>query len=472
VNHSAAAPFVTELEFDSILRSDLVAFVQKTFNTISPARAFSPNWHIEAICHQLGRVMRGEIKRLIITIPPRYLKSICSSVALPAWALGHDPSRKVVCVSYSQGLAAKHGNDFRAVMNSDWYRRTFPATRLSRIKNSESEATTTKHGLRLSTSVGGTLTGRGGSLIILDDPIKPEDALSDVTRERVIEWCGNTLISRLDNKETDAIVLIMQRLHVGDLAGYFLQQGGWSHLNLPAIAETEETIEIGPGRFHTRKVGELLHPARESQAALDAIKLAMGSATFAAQYQQTPVPAGGNMIKWEWFKFYGPHEIPEFSKIAISWDTAMKSTELSDYSVGTVWGVSGSSYYLLDLIRIRADYPVLKRTVIEQYGQWHRSCDPVLLIEDAGSGTSLMQDLRAEGIPTIPIRPDREKVIRMDAQTAKIESGAVYLPIQARWLEDLRTEMLAFPHGVHDDQVDSIAQALAWMSRGRALQVF
>jgi hypothetical protein len=273
-------PVPDYLLLNSILRTDVTAFVRKAFGTVSPGDGFSPNWHVEAICHQMSKVITGETKRLIITIPPRHLKSICTSVALPAFVLGQDPTRRIICVSYSQELAVKHANDCRTIMNSDWYRQLFPSTKVDPAKNTETEVMTTQRGFRLSTSVGGTLTGRGGNLIIIDDPIKPADAMSDTTRERLIQWCGTTLMSRLDDKERDSIILVMQRLHVGDLAGHFLKHGGWAHLNLPAIAEVEERIEIGPNRYHIRKVGELLHAARESQAVLDAMKAAMGSAAF------------------------------------------------------------------------------------------------------------------------------------------------------------------------------------------------
>jgi predicted phage terminase large subunit-like protein len=451
------------LVLNSILRTDFTAFVQKTFGTVSPGDGFLPDWHIEAMCQELSKVMRGETRRLIISIPPRHLKSICTSVALPAWLLGHDPTRRIICVSYAQDLAVKHANDTRTVMSTNWYRHIFPGTRIDPAKNTETEVMTTKRGFRLSTSVGGTLTGRGGNLIIIDDPIKPAEAMSDSLRERVNEWCGITLLSRLDDKERDAIILIMQRLHEGDLAGHLLRQGGWRHLRMPAIAETEERIEIGPGRYHTRRPGELLHPARESQSALDAMKTAMGSAPFAAQYQQSPVPAGGNMIDWRWFCWYDPNNV-EVDDIIISWDTAMKPTQLSDYSVGTVWGIKSDFYYLLELVRLRLDYPALRRKVVEMY---HRCHGATILIEDAGSGTSLIQDLKAQNIPAIPIRPEGDKIMRMAAQSAKIEAGAVHLPRHAPWLDDLRTEILAFPNGLHDDQVDSISQALSWMSRPR-----
>jgi predicted phage terminase large subunit-like protein len=466
---SQKKPANDQAVLDAILRSNLAAFIQKTFVTVSPGDAFAGNWHIEAMAHELNKVMRNENRHLIITIPPRHLKSICTSVALPAYMLGHDPTKRIICVSYSQELAVKHANDCRIVMNSEWYRRAFPRTRIDPSKNTETEFATTQRGFRLSTSVGGTLTGRGGDLIIIDDPIKPADAMSDTTRQRLIDWYGTTLLSRLDDKEKGAIVLVMQRLHVGDLAGHLLDGGGWRHLNLPAIAEIEQCVEIGPGRFHTRKIGDLLHPARESRQTLHSMKVAMGSATFSAQYQQSPIPPGGNLIDWNWFSWFDADGSITIDDIVISWDTAMKPTELSDYSVGTVWGIRGSLYYLLDLIRVRLDYPALRRKIIEVYNQWH---DPTILIEDAGSGTSLLQDLYDQNIPAVGIKPEGDKVLRMSAQTAKIEAGAVHLPRKALWLDDLRSEVLAFPHGIHDDQVDSISQALGWMCRPRRRLLF
>ena len=177
------------------------------------------------------------------------------------------------------------------------------------------------------------------------------------------------------------------------------------------------------------------------------------------------------MVNWSWFNWYDPNDLT-IDEIVISWDTAMKATELSDYSVGTVWGVRGDLYYLLDLVRVRLDFPALKRKVIEVYERWHRFCKPTILIEDAGSGTSLIQELYDHDIPAIGIRSEGDKVMRMSAQTAKIEAGAVHLPRQAAWLDDLRSELLAFPQGLHDDQVDSISQALNWISRPRRRVLF
>ena len=203
-----------------LLRTDFCAFAEKTFGTVCPGQTFSPNWHLEAIGHALERVVGGETKRLIILMPPRNLKSICASVALPAWLLGRDPTRQIICVSYSTDLAGKHARDCRAVMMAPWYQAYFPSTRIDAGKTAETEFMTTQRGFRLATSTGGTLTGRGGDILIIDDPMKPADAQSEARRLDCQQWYSNTLLSRLDDKVNGAIVLVMQRLHVDDLAGY------------------------------------------------------------------------------------------------------------------------------------------------------------------------------------------------------------------------------------------------------------
>jgi predicted phage terminase large subunit-like protein len=446
----------------AILREDLYCFIQAAFPTVSPGASFAPNWHIEAIAYALTRVLNGEIKRLIITVPPRSLKSICTSVAFPAFVLGHDPTRRIICVSYAEGLARKHANDCRAIMRSALYNRLFPETRISLAKDTELEFATTHGGNRLSTSVGGTLTGRGGNLIIIDDPLKPQDAHSEAARESTKQWYSNTLLSRLDDKINDAIIVVMQRLHLDDLVGHLLEQEGWIHLNLPAIAEAEHQIPLGQGRFHLRRPGDLLHPEREPRAVLDEFKRSMGSLDFAAQYQQEPVAEGGNLIKWDWFKFYQePPARQSGDRIIVSWDTALSSKELSSYSACVVLQVKGETAYVLEVFRGRLEYPDLKRKVIAVYRQWRNACSRFeLVIENKGSGMSLIQDLKREGINAIAVDPEGDKAMRMNAQTARIEAGSVLLPRQAAWLDDFRAEILPFPAGRYSDQVDAFSQAL------------
>ena len=446
----------------AILRSDFYSFIQATFPVVSPGALFQPNWHLEAIAFALSRVLRGEIKRLIITVPPRSLKSICASVAFPAFILGHDPRRKIICVSYSEGLARKHARDCRALMGSPLYRRVFPGTQISPRKDTELEFACTLGGYRLATSVGGTLTGRGGNFIIIDDPTKPQDAASETVREATKQWYCNTLLTRLDDKVADAIVVVMQRLHTDDLVGHLLEQGGWTHLNLPAIAEAEHRIELGPARSHLRRPGELLQPQREPQAILDEFKQSMGSLEFAAQYQQEPVAEGGNLIKWKWFPSYDRTPSREIGdKTILSWDTALSARELSSYSVCVILQVRGETVFLLDLFRERLEYPDLKRKVIELHRRWrNHTNDYALLIENKGSGMPLIQDLKRDNIHAIAIEPKDDKVMRMNAQTARIEAGSIYLPQRAEWLDEFRKELLAFPASRHNDQIDALSQGL------------
>src|SRR5712671_2488658 len=229
----------------ALLRNDFRAFVERVFLTLTPGQTFIRSWHLEAIAYQLERVRRGETKRLIINMPPRSLKSIMASVAFPAFILGLDPSRRIICASYSGELAKKHSNDFRAVLESPWYRSAFRETRVGPFKNNETEIELTARGFRLATSVGGTLTGRGGNIIIVDDPLKPDDAFSETRRTGANQWFTNTLLSRLDDKRTGAIVIVMQRVHMDDLTGFLLSQSEeWEVLSLPAIAESEEVTPL------------------------------------------------------------------------------------------------------------------------------------------------------------------------------------------------------------------------------------
>lgn len=419
--------------FNAAMRASFPAFLQRCFLAVSPGDVFEDNWHLEAIGWRLERIRRGEINRLIVTVPPRSLKSIAISVAWVAWRLGHDPRLRFVCVSYSADLALKHARDCRAIMAMPFYRRAFPHTVLSRERSAEHDFTTTARGGRFSTSVGGTMTGRGGDVIIIDDPIKPEDAASDAVRNTVNGWFGSTLSSRLNSKADGAIVLVMQRLHEADLAGHLLEAGGWDHLNLPALAEVDEDIPLGGGRTYHRRVGEPLHAAREPRAVLEDLRRAMGSAAFSAQYQQAPVPPSGLMIDRAWFKTYDrPPERQPGDRIVQSWDCASKDGVLSDWSVCITALLRRRQVYVLDVFRNRLKFPDLHRQAITLA---RRYAVTALLIEDAASGTQLIQQLRRDqprGVP-MPLAPRAlgDKVTRMSGASQRIEAGELLLPTEA-----------------------------------------
>jgi predicted phage terminase large subunit-like protein len=329
------------------------------------------------------------------------------------------------------------------------------------------EFITIRQGYRLATSTGGVLTGRGADIILIDDPLKPEEALSEAQRKATNEWYDHTLYSRLNDKYRGAIVIIMQRLHEDDLVGHVLGQEPWEVVSFPAIAKADEVHEIetiwGP-RVFTRRPGEALHPTREPLATLDHIRRTMGEYNFAGQYQQSPAPLGGGLVKVEWFKRYRDHERPErFDRIVQSWDTANKATELSDFSVCTTWGVRGKDIVLLGVFRRRLEYPALKRAVREQQSLFNAN---EVLIEDKASGTQLIQELIADGCHGVTrYQPDCEKIMRLHAQTAMIENGFVHIPETAPWLAEYLHEMTVFPKGKHDDQVDSTAQFLDWFKK-------
>ncbi len=448
--------------FDALLRNEFSAFLRKAFNTLNPGQHYISEQYLEAIAWQLERVRRGETRRLIINLPPRSLKSIATSVALPAFMLGHDPSKRIICVSYSGELTKKHSNDFRALVEALWYKAIFPGTRISPTKNTETEIEFSQRGFRLATSVGGTLTGRGGDIIIIDDPLKPDDALSESKRTAVNQWYANTLLSRLDDKRTGAIIIVMQRLHVDDLTGFVLDQSDeWEVLNLPAIAEDEKHIQIGENLFYCRKMGEPLSPEREPLRVLERIKLQIGSDAFSAQYQQAPMPPEGAMIKRHWPRRYLELPLPATRRYILqSWDTASKGGPDNDWSVCTTWAIGRDGFwYLADVWRQRADYPTLKAKVWEHARSWRASR---VLVEDTGAGTSLVQELRGSVRGIIAVKPEKDKISRMSVASAKFEAGQVLLPERAPWLADLEAELFAFPNGRHDDQCDSISQALLY----------
>ena len=421
-------------ELDATLRSDLSLFVRKVFATVSPNDAFKPNWHIEAIAHELTRCHAGENRRLLITQPPRSLKSICASVAFPAWALGHDPTQRFLCVSYSEGLASEFTRQFRMVTESEWYRRVFPGMRLK--TETRTEAITTRGGGRVALSVGGSITGRGADFIIIDDPLKAEDGASETARKRVIDWYHGTLSTRLNDKERGVIILVMQRLHQEDLAGFVIECGGWHQLSLPAIATDDQAVPVGPHELHHRKADSILHPERESRETLERIKAEIGSLQFSAQYQQSPVPPEGNLVKRA--SGSGPMTLPPLKKkdfyllgpgirrIVQSWDIATTTDERAMTGRSAPPGPSrkrdtGPPFYLLDVWRARVEFPaqVLSRRKIvgrllrrEPLTEWRRA-------RREGSLQGLTPSKR--GRKPAERNPLSAKVHELEAKVARLE---------------------------------------------------
>jgi len=457
---------ISQEVLDAILRTELPAFIEKCFAEIEQGRSYAHNWHIDAIAYELSRIHTGKTRRLIVNIPPRHLKSLTVTIAYTAWALGHDPTKKIICVSHSKDLAREHANSFLRIVETPWYRRLFPSLEVAKRGHRVTELKTTRGGFRLATSIEGSVLGRGADLIVIDDPIQPLEALSAAERAKVKTFYDQTLYTRLNDKKTGAIILVMQRLHEDDLTAHVQKNEDWTALEIQAIADADEAYTIGPTAEdkYLRAAGELLHAEREPKWVLDDLKRTMGSRGFQAQYQQEPVPLDGSVIKRSWIRYY--EDAPnEFDRIVASWDTASTIGATSDYSVGTLWGLAGSNYYLLELIRGQFEFTALRQRVIALH---RRRPETVTLIEETDLGRALLHDLRDNhDLRPVLEPPLFDKLARMEAQSARFEAGDVLLPRDAPWLGDYVAELLAFPSGSHDDQVDSTSQALRYLTRRR-----
>lgn len=443
----------------AILRQDFTSFIAKVFHTINPGTEYIHNWHIELIAEYLEYIRVGKIKRLIINIPPRALKSICTSVAFPAWLLGHDPTYRIMSASYSSILSIKHSLDCRFILSSKWYQELFCDTKLSTKQNQKSKFLTTENGFRFATSVGGSATGEGGDILIIDDPHNPTHINSRALRNKAIDWFEQTFVSRLNNKNTGAIIVVMQRLHEHDLAGHLIANSGWEVLKIPAIAAQDMYYKLDKEKY-VFKEGELLNAHRDKIEFLQNLEKEIGVRAYAAQYLQDPLPQNFNLVNFDDLHFFTEYP-SQFEYYIQSWDTAIKTSEKADYSVCTTWGVINKQYYLLSMIRQKFTYPNLKNIIEKENIKYKPK---YLLIEDKASGQSIIQDLKLNGYHNIyPIKPKFDKITRFAATVPLIQSGKILFPKHAHFMSVILKEITNFPGTMHDDIVDSISQCLQFI---------
>jgi predicted phage terminase large subunit-like protein len=449
-----------------LAQRSLRAYVEQAWPILEPDTPFLPNWHIDLLIEHLEAVTAGEIRDVLITMPPRSMKSLLVSVLWPTWEWIRRPGGRWLFASYADTLATKHSVDRRTLLQSPWYQtRWGDQVQLASDQNVKGEFQNTKRGVMIATSIGGSVTGKGGDRIIVDDLHNPQQAESDAQRDTALAYFRQTLSTRLDNKKTGAIVVVMQRLHERDLAALCLDLG-FTHVCLPAEAETRTTIVFPrSGRLHVRELGDLLWPARDGRAELDRQKQMLGSAAYAGQYQQRPAPAGGMIFQRDWFRYYD--ELPPRLDCAQSWDMAFKDRTDSDYVVGLVAGQRGADIYLIDRRKGQWSFSESCRQV-EALSREYPDATPIL-IEDAANGPAIIDALthRVPGI--VAVRPEGGKLARAQAAQPRVEAGNVYLPHprphgtllrERAWVDDFLYHLTVFPHGAHDDDVDAFTQLL------------
>lgn len=451
-----------QLIYHGLLRLHFLSFIAKCIETIDPGTTYRENWHILVLALKLELVRSGAVRRLMINLPPRSLKTHIVSVAFSAWVLGHDPTKRIICVTYSNEVSKTQAKLFSKIVTSDWFAKAFPECRADK-PNRLMDWYTTRGGNRLAISVEGSILSRGADLIIIDDPNKGQEIYSKVARDKVKLAYDHTISTRLNNPKESAIVCVMQRLHPDDLAGHLLEQEEWEKVVMPAIATEQERWDLGNGQVKIREPGELLQEFHVGQTELDLKRQNMGLIAFEAQYQQHPIPADGAVVKRRWLKFYevAPADI-EFT--LVSWDCASTLSEDADWSVGTVWAVSKANFYLLDVRRIRIEAPELRHLIREVHTRYNAD---VSIVEDESIGRAIVQDLRRTAGDCRPllVRPRYEKLARMEARAVMFETGQVHLPRSAEWLGPYLEELLSFPNCRKDDQVDSTSQALDYLQQ-------
>jgi predicted phage terminase large subunit-like protein len=450
---------------DAVYRVNFGAFTYQALSALNGA-SLVPSWHIDAICYRFQEMVMGRTrKRLVLNAPPRALKSSITSVALPAWLLGRNPAARIICASYSEDLGYKFSRDTRVLLETPFYKRVFPHTRLNPKKATEAEFETTRRGYRLATSVGGTLTGRGGEVLIIDDPIKANDAGSPAALLGANDWFRNTALSRPDNPGESLIIVTMQRLHVDDLSGSLIEHG-WPSLVIPAVAPEPADYVIGDNEIYHRPAGQWLQPDRNNAEEMEQLKLQLGSYIFAAQYQQNPTPPDGNMIKAAWLRRYnGTPDPSKFRRVVLACDPAGKAGIHNDYTAICIIGADQHTVHVLYVAR--GHWTVLEmRDYILACARYFRP--DLIIVEDTSTGMGLIQLLKEHpSINVIGRRPKDDKETRMARQQGRFEAGRILLPNEVPWLAGFENELFAFPHGRYDDQVDALLLSLEWLAENQ-----
>jgi predicted phage terminase large subunit-like protein len=455
-------PKVRLRSIDEACRKNLFLFHCKFFSVMSPGKIISPAPYLDAMAHRFERVFRGEDRRLINAIPPRHGKSELS-VSFAAWAWGHNPALKFMFVSYGLGLSLAQTEKFRRILEDPDYQRIFPGTKIQAGSNRNDLIANTAGGEWRPASVQSAVTGFGADYIIIDDLHKADEALTPALQDKAMLFYQNTLASRFDDPATGRVIVSMQRLAERDFIGRLLERGGWPYFCCPAIAVEDEVITLTRGKFWHRRKEDLLDPIRIPRAYLEERRLELGERGFGAQFQQNPITPDTGLFRWSWFGQYDvAPDRRQMDRVIQAWDIAASTSPDASYSVGMTWGRYDGQWYLLDVIRTRLLLPELCDRAFEWHRRWRAD---VLTIERASNGSALYDYARREKLPGL-LRcptPKGSKLDRLAGRSAQLAAGGYLLPRAAPWLTELRHELLAFPEGGYDDQVDALTQFLEFV---------
>tara|TARA_R100001460_G_scaffold18055_2_gene38384 strand:- start:454 stop:1917 length:1464 start_codon:yes stop_codon:yes gene_type:complete len=420
--------------------------------------------HHKIMAEKFNRIASGELKRLIVNMPPRHTKSEFGSYLLPSWLMGKNPKLKIMQTTHTAELAFRFGRKVRNLMNSAEYTKVFPGVELRADSQAAGRWETSKGGEYFAAGVGGAVTGRGADLLIIDDPHSEQDALSPTALEHAYEWYTSGPRQRL--QPGGAIVIIMTRWADNDLTGKLMKQQGrdiladkWEVVEFPALMPESE---------------EPLWPEFWKKEDLLSVKGSLSVGKWEAQWQQNPTGDMAAILKREWWNVWEKDDIPPLEYVMQSYDTAYSKKESADFSAITTWGVfypeegAPPNIILCDAKRGRWDFPDLRRRALEEYKYWEPEC---VLIEAKASGMPLTQELRNMGIPVMNYTPSRgnDKFTRVNSIAPLFESGLVWTP-DTRWAEEVVEECAAFPAGEHDDYVDTVTQALRRFREGGFIQ--
>jgi len=441
------------LEKQEDCQEDFISFVKSQWPDFVEGR------HHRIIGEKFNKIAQGKLKRLIVCLPPRHTKSEFASTYFPAWMMGLRGNLKIIQTTHTAELAVRFGRRVRNIIDSDEYQEVFPKLKLEADNKSAGRWTTNQGGESFYAGVGGAITGRGADLLIIDDPVSEQDALSPTAMDSIYDWYTSGPRQRL--QPGGIIVIVMTRWSTKDLVGKVLKKQGddyadqWDVVEFPAIMPESD---------------EPLWPEFWKKDELLGVKASLPIGKWNSQWMQNPTAEEGSIVKREWWRVWEDDDIPPYSYVIQSYDTAFSKKETADYSAITTWAIfqpqtdGPEQIILLDAQRVRLDFPDLKKMAWEEYKYWQPDC---VLIEAKASGTPLTHELRRMGIPVTAYTPSRgqDKIARMNSVAPIFESGMVWAPDRP-FAEEVVEEMASFPYGDHDDYCDSSTMALMRFRQG------